>query len=525
MKKLLLLLFALAVSVTAQVSAPQIQYVTTNPTGNACGATNIALRTPNGLLYTCQSGTYALAFSGSGTGCTTAGAAGEILVDDGAGGCTSTAPTISSTTITASLTGHASLDLPLTGGTLTGNLLFSTDNTRDIGASGATRPRDFFLGRNALIGGTLGVTGAITGSLTGNASTATALAANPTDCSANQFANAIAASGNLTCAAPLTLTTTGSSGAATFIAGTLNIPQYSGGGGSGCTTSGSAGQILTDDGTGGCTSNSTAAGILTFLATPSSANLASALTDETGSSLAVFNISPLLVTPHVTTILDGNGNPFLVSTAATSAVDSITITNAATTSSPVVAIGASGSDSNINLQLLSKANGAIKLTAPTIGAGPVSFTALSTFHVQDATPSTGITNLLVGYGAGQGSNSQFTLLCSNNSTPCLIFTEESLHVRNAITDEVTGGNNWEITQAGFPGRFITAGDYEFRSGGSGASIDTNLSPVSAGVIGAGTGSYGSHAGTFQSATIIIDNSSFTFNGHTCTIVSTVVTCP
>lgn len=38
------------------------------------------------------------------------------------------------------------------------------------------------------------------GALIGNASTATALAANPTDCSSNQYANAIAASGNLTCA-------------------------------------------------------------------------------------------------------------------------------------------------------------------------------------------------------------------------------------------------------------------------------------------------------------------------------------
>lgn len=47
-----------------------------------------------------------------------------------------------------------------------------------------------------------------------NAATATALAANPTDCAANQFANAIAASGNLTCAQPtaanLTNGTTGS---------------------------------------------------------------------------------------------------------------------------------------------------------------------------------------------------------------------------------------------------------------------------------------------------------------------------
>lgn len=45
--------------------------------------------------------------------------------------------------------------------TLGGNLLF-TDATHDIGASGATRPRDLFLSRNAVVGGTLGVTGAVT---------------------------------------------------------------------------------------------------------------------------------------------------------------------------------------------------------------------------------------------------------------------------------------------------------------------------------------------------------------------------
>src|SRR3990172_8764676 len=37
--------------------------------------------------------------------------------------------------------------------------------------------------------------------LLGNIATATALAANPTDCSATQFATTIAANGNLTCAA------------------------------------------------------------------------------------------------------------------------------------------------------------------------------------------------------------------------------------------------------------------------------------------------------------------------------------
>lgn len=52
--------------------------------------------------------------------------------------------------------------LPLAGGTMVGNLLF-TDATYDIGASGATRPRDFYLSRNSVIGGAETVTGLISG--------------------------------------------------------------------------------------------------------------------------------------------------------------------------------------------------------------------------------------------------------------------------------------------------------------------------------------------------------------------------
>lgn len=48
--------------------------------------------------------------------------------------------------------------MPKTGGTFTGNVLF-TDDTYDIGDVGASRPRDFHLSRNAIIGGTLAVTG------------------------------------------------------------------------------------------------------------------------------------------------------------------------------------------------------------------------------------------------------------------------------------------------------------------------------------------------------------------------------
>lgn len=47
-------------------------------------------------------------------------------------------------------------------------------------------------------------------------------------------------------------------------------------------------------------------GIATFLATPSSANLASAVTDETGSGVLVFATSPTLVTPVLGTPSSGN---------------------------------------------------------------------------------------------------------------------------------------------------------------------------------------------------------------------------
>jgi len=66
---------------------------------------------------------------------------------------------------TATISGAVILQstLAVTGAvTLTDHLIHSADNTKDIGASGATRFRDLFLGRNAVVGGTLAVTGTST---------------------------------------------------------------------------------------------------------------------------------------------------------------------------------------------------------------------------------------------------------------------------------------------------------------------------------------------------------------------------
>jgi hypothetical protein len=68
--------------------------------------------------------------------------------------------------------GDSSADTLTINATITSNLLF-TDNTYDIGASGATRPRNLFLAGNATIGGATTMTGALTVDSTTDSSSAT----------------------------------------------------------------------------------------------------------------------------------------------------------------------------------------------------------------------------------------------------------------------------------------------------------------------------------------------------------------
>lgn len=89
--------------------------------------------------------------------------------------------------------------LALIGSANSGNLLF-TDATYDIGQSGATRPRDLFLSRNAVIGGTLAVTGAGTFASTLDAT-------GNFNVNTNKF-SVVAASGNTTVAGTLAVTGT-----------------------------------------------------------------------------------------------------------------------------------------------------------------------------------------------------------------------------------------------------------------------------------------------------------------------------
>ena len=102
-----------------------------------------------------------------------------------------------------------------------------------------------------------------------------------------------------------TINATGTGGTVTSVAvsgGTTGLTTSGGP----ITTSGTitlAGTLAVANGGTGITS--LGAGVATFLGTPSSANLASAVTDETGSGALVFATSPTLVTPLLGTPTSG----------------------------------------------------------------------------------------------------------------------------------------------------------------------------------------------------------------------------
>lgn len=103
----------------------------------------------------------------------------------------------------------------------------------------------------------------------------------------------------ITSSGTLALTVAGTSG---------GIPYFSSGTTWASSGALSANAIVIGGGAGAAPSTTTtAAGILTWIGTPSSANLAAAMTDETGSGSLVFGTSPSLTTPTVTTAITLNG--------------------------------------------------------------------------------------------------------------------------------------------------------------------------------------------------------------------------
>jgi len=108
-----------------------------------------------------------------------------------------------------------------------------------------------------------------------------------------------------------------------------------------------------------------AAGVGTFLATPSSANLATAVTDETGSGALVFATSPTLVTPALGTPSSGTLTnctfPAISGLTGFTAAESTSSPNATV---PVASLTANNAATNVDAALRPKGTGAVLAQVP-----------------------------------------------------------------------------------------------------------------------------------------------------------------
>lgn len=149
----------------------------------------------------------------------------------------------------------------------------------------------------------------------------------------------------------------------------------------------------------------TGTGVLTFLGTPSSANLLSAMTDETGSGLLVFATTPTLTNPTVTNYTETNFTATVTSNAIT-----LSLTNG-TFQTITTMVGAN----------------AITLPAPAVGK------SLTVLVVYASTPTT------LTFSSPTGS-----LKYPGGTTPTATLTNTKTDIYGFISD----GTNWYGIQSG-----------------------------------------------------------------------------
>ena len=190
------------------------------------------------------------------------------------------------------------------------------------------------------------------------------------------------------------------------------------------------------------------AGVATFLATPSSANLASAVTDETGSGALVFATSPTLTTPALgtpssATLTNATGLPIVAGTTGT-----LSVARGGT--------GVTGSTGTGNVVLSDNAT----LVAPALGT-PASGTLTNATGLPIVAGTTGTLSVARGGTGVTGSTGSGNVVLSTSpslTTPAL-GTPSSGNLANCTfptLNQNTTGNAATATNPQSGGTFITS---------------------------------------------------------------------